>query len=280
MISIFHQVSNQCSEVATRAYSTSFSTAIRLLHKDLRQPVYNIYGFVRFADEIVDTFHDYDKATLLKEFSAETYQAISRGISLNPVLHSFQQTVSYFKIPLELIDAFFHSMKMDLTRNNYDKQYFDKYIYGSAEVVGLMCLCVFCNGDRERYEKLISPARALGAAFQKVNFLRDIRADFNGLSRMYFPGCDFNNFTEQDKLKIETEIENDFNAAYHGILNLPLKSRFGVYVAYKYYLTLFRKIKKLQPACVLESRIRIPNYHKLMIVLRAGVKDHLGLIGS
>ena len=278
MISIFHQVSQMCSHITTKAYSTSFSTAIRLLHKDIQQPVYNIYGFVRFTDEIVDTFHDYDKHTLLQEFKKQTYQAIERGISLNPILNSFQQTVNEYRIGDELIEAFFHSMEMDLTRKSYDKQNFDEYVYGSAEVVGLMCLCVFCEGNKERYEKLRSSARSLGAAFQKVNFLRDIKADYNGLSRMYFPGCDFNNFTETDKFKIEREIEKDFKDAYTGILSLPMKSRFGVYVAYKYYLSLFKKIKKLKPAHVLKSRIRIPNFYKAMIILRAGVKDHLGLI--
>jgi phytoene/squalene synthetase len=245
----------------------------------MRQPIFNIYGFVRFADEIVDTFHDYEKESLLAEFKKETYTAIGRGISLNPILQSFQQTVHQFGIGHELIEAFFHSMEMDLTQKTYDTRNFDEYIYGSAEVVGLMCLYVFCEGRKDLYEKLKTPARALGAAFQKVNFLRDIKADFNGLSRMYFPGCDFNNFTDCDKKEIEADIYNDFKQAYSGIVKLPLKSRFGVYVAYKYYLSLFKKIKSLQPARVLETRIRIPDYKKAMIILRAGVKNHLGLIG-
>ena len=279
MIGKFHAVSNKSSKVTTKEYSTSFSSAIRLLHHDMQQPIYNIYGFVRFADEIVDTFHDYDKASLLEEFKRDTYNAIDRGISLNPILNSFQQTVNKYNIDHELIGAFFHSMEMDLSQRTYDTRNFNEYVYGSAEVVGLMCLYVFCEGKKEACEKLKLSARSLGAAFQKVNFLRDINADYNGLSRMYFPGCDFNNFTEEDKKQIEADIHKDFKAAYSGILKLPLKSRFGVYVAYKYYLSLFKKIKKLEPARVLEARIRIPDYKKAMIVLRAGVKNQLGLIG-
>ena len=275
----FHAVSNKSSEITTKAYSTSFSSAIRLLHHDMQQPIYNIYGFVRFADEIVDTFHDYDKAPLLEEFKKDTYAAIQRGISLNPILNSFQQTVNEYNIDHELVGAFFQSMEMDLSQKTYDTRNFNEYVYGSAEVVGLMCLHVFCEGKKETCEKLKLSARSLGAAFQKVNFLRDMKADYNSLSRMYFPGCDFNNFTGADKKQIEADILRDFKTAYDGILKLPLKSRFGVYVAYKYYLSLFRKIKSLEPARVLESRIRIPGYEKAMIVLRAGVKNQLGLIG-
>ena len=279
MIGKFHSVSNKSSEITTKEYSTSFSSAIRLLHYDMQQPIYNIYGFVRFADEIVDTFHEYDKDLLLKEFERDTYLAIERGISLNPILNSFQKTVNDYQIDHELIHAFFRSMEMDLSRKAYDIKNFNEYVYGSAEVVGLMCLHVFCEGKKELYDQLKFYARALGAAFQKVNFLRDIKADHNGLSRMYFPGCDFNNFTEQDKKHIEDDIYRDFKAAYKGILKLPLKSRFGVYVAYKYYLSLFKKIKDLEPARVLEARIRIPDYKKMLIVFRAGIKNQLGLIG-
>lgn len=279
MIWKFHEVSAKCSEITTIAYSTSFASAIRLLHQDMRQPIYNIYGFVRFADEIVDTFHDHDKSSLLADFKKETYAAIKNGISLNPILNSFQQTVNEYNIDHALIEAFFHSMEMDLTQMTYDTRNFNDYVYGSAETVGLMCLYVFCEGKKELYERLKASARALGAAFQKVNFLRDIKADYNGLSRMYFPGCDFNNFTERDKKQIEEGIYKDFRAAHAGIIKLPLKSRFGVYVAYKYYLSLFKKIKSLEPKRVLEARIRIPDYKKAMIVLRAGVKNHLGLIG-
>jgi len=249
-----------------------------MLHRDLRTPVYNIYGFVRFADEIVDTFHDYDKPYLLQQFKKETYDAIQQGISLNPILNSFQLTVNKYHIDSKLVDAFFHSMEMDLEKNSYDGQGYKEYIYGSAEVVGLMCLYVFCEGKKDLYEKLETPARSLGAAFQKVNFLRDIKADYNGLARVYFPGCDFNNFTQQDKKQIEEDIHHDFRQAYHGIAQLPLKARFGVYVAYKYYLSLFKKIRRMKPARVLEERIRIPNYRKAMIIFRAGVKNQLRLI--
>jgi phytoene/squalene synthetase len=259
-------------------YSTSFSSAIKLLHKDLRRPIFNIYGFVRFADEIVDTFHGHNKASLLEDFKRETFEAIERKISLNPVLNSFQQTVNEYQIDHELIHSFFRSMESDLTQNQYDRQGYEEYIYGSAEVVGLMCLYVFCGGNKDLYQKLKQPAQALGAAFQKVNFLRDIKSDFTDLSRLYFPGCDFHNFTERDKLQIEKDIEADFRSALHGILKLPIKARFGVYVAYKYYYSLFRKIKSTQPHHILQRRIRIPNHHKLYIVFRASVKNGLGLI--
>jgi len=278
MVQLFHITSQLCSRVVTENYSTSFSSAIRLLHKDLRKPIYNIYGFVRFADEIVDTFHEYDKSYLLAQFKKETYDAIERGISLNPILNSFQHTVKEYKIDLKLINAFFHSMEMDLNRKNYDKNGYKEYIYGSAEVVGLMCLYIFCDGKKELYDKLENAARSLGAAFQKVNFLRDIKNDYNGLARVYFPGCDFNNFTEEEKRQIEVDIQNDFGLAYDGITKLPLKARFGVYVAYKYYMSLFKKIKRMKPARVLEERIRIPNYRKAMIILRAGIKNQLRLI--
>lgn len=278
MISLFHQVSEKCSRLTTEAYSTSFSSAIRLLHADLRLPIYNIYGFVRFADEIVDTFHDYDKANLLNEFKAETYSAIERGISLNPILNSFQATVNKYNIDHALIDAFFRSMEFDLDRKNYDKHGYEEYIYGSAEVVGLMCLYVFCEGDKQLFEKLRMPARSLGAAFQKVNFLRDLKADYQGMERIYFPGCDFRNFTPQEKAAIEQDIQNDFNAAYDGIIQLPLKARFGVYVAYKYYLSLFRKIKRLQPQRILKERVRIPNYGKAFIVAKAGLRSQFNIL--
>lgn len=277
-IDLFHNVSGECSRQVTLRYSTSFSSAIKLLHKDLRQPIFNIYGFVRFADEIVDTFHQHDKQGLLTQFKQETFAAIQRGISLNPILNSFQQAVSQYAIDHHLIEAFFSSMESDLTQNQYDRQGYEEYIYGSAEVVGLMCLSVFCEGDKRLYEKLKAPARALGAAFQKVNFLRDMKADFLDLSRVYFPGCDFHNFTQTDKQKIQEDIELDFKDAYKGILHLPLKARFGVYVAYKYYYSLFQKIKRIQPQYILQQRIRIPNYYKAYIVLRASVKNRLRLI--
>jgi len=276
---LFHEVSQSCSKITTERYSTSFCSAIRLLHHDLRKPIFNIYGFVRFADEIVDTFHDYNKAELLERFKVEAYRAIEERISLNPILHSFQMTVNEYQIDLRLIEAFFKSMEYDLHRTTYDDIGFSEYIYGSAEVVGLMCLHVFCEGDRPLYQKLESYAKALGAAFQKVNFLRDVRSDFQLLNRIYFPGVDFRNFTACMKEDIEKDIANDFALAYKGILQLPFKARFGVYVAYKYYLSLFRKIRKTKPCNILEQRIRIPNYRKAMILVRAGVKNQLRMIG-
>lgn len=278
MMHLFHSTSQQCSKITTELYSTSFSSAIKLLHKDLRTPVYNIYGLVRFADEIVDTFHEYDKASLLSEFKQDTYDAIERKISLNPVLHSFQLTVNQYNIDLSLVEAFFKSMEWDLSKQQYDNAGYAEYIYGSAEVVGLMCLYVFCEGDKAMYEKLKPSAQALGAAFQKVNFLRDIKADYEGLNRTYFPGADFRNFTPGMKLQIETDIAADFAKAYEGILQLPAKARFGVYVAYKYYLSLFKKIKKAQPQNILEQRIRIPDFYKAFILAKASLRTQLNIL--
>jgi phytoene/squalene synthetase len=278
MIELFHKVSEGCSKLTTEAYSTSFSSAIRLLHQEIRQPVYNIYGFVRLADEIVDSFHGYDKAKLLDQFKVETYAAIENGLSLNPILHSFQITVKQYSIDLDLIEAFFRSMEMDLTKNHYDQQGYSEYIYGSAEVVGLMCLHVFCEGDKKLYRKLKPAAQSLGAAFQKVNFLRDMKSDYADLNRIYFPGVDFGNLTARMKSSIEADIALDFQKAYTGIINLPWKARFGVYVAYKYYLSLFLRIKRMQASKVMRQRIRIPNYLKAMIVVRAGLKNQLKLI--
>lgn len=275
---MFHNVSAKCSRLTTEEYSTSFSSAIRLLHQDLRQPIYNIYGFVRFADEIVDTFHGFHKHELLQQFKEETNAAIERGLSLNPILHSFQLTVKRYAIDPNLIEAFFKSMKMDLEKNLYDQAEYNEYIYGSAEVVGLMCLYVFCEGDKKLYEKLKPGAQALGAAFQKVNFLRDVKADYNDLNRIYFPGVDFGNFTSVMKCEIEADIASDFKRAYASIIDLPWKARFGVYVAYKYYLSLFFRIKRIHASKIMRQRIRIPNYLKAMIVVRAGVKNQLKLI--
>jgi 15-cis-phytoene synthase len=275
---LFHATSQLCSKITTEIYSTSFSSAIKLLHKDLRTPIYNIYGFVRFADEIVDTFHGFDKQQLLKEFKTETYTAIDRGISLNPVLHSFQMAVNEYKIDKNLIDAFFKSMEWDLSKAKYDAEGYAAYIYGSAEVVGLMCLHVFCEGDKMMYEQLKPSAQSLGAAFQKVNFLRDIKADYQQLNRTYFPNADFKNFTIAMEEQIENDIAEDFVKAYEGILQLPVKARFGVYVAYKYYLSLFKKIKKVQPAKIMEQRIRIPDYSKALILVKAGLRTQFNLL--
>lgn len=278
MLQLFHSASENCSRAITKEYSTSFFSAIGFLHKDLRPPIFNIYGFVRLADEIVDTFHNYDKPLLLEEFKNETYKAIERRISLNPILHSFQKTVNEYRIDLGLIEAFFHSMEMDIYKKAFNGNEYGEYIHGSAEVVGLMCLKVFCGGREDVCEQLKSSAKSLGAAFQKVNFLRDLKADHEGLARMYFPGCDFNNFRETDKEQIENDILNDFRAAYSGLVQLPAKARFGVYVAYKYYFSLFKKIKRMRPARVLARRIHIPNYYKAMIIFRAGIKNQLKLI--
>lgn len=275
---LFHDVSNECSRITTERYSTSFSSAIKLLHKSLRKDVYNIYGLVRFADEIVDTFHDHDKEKLLLEFKHETYTAIERKISLNPILHSFQQTFHKYKIDIQLVEAFFYSMQLDLDTKQYDKEGYNEYIYGSAEVVGLMCLYIFCEGNAALYDQLKPYAQKLGAAFQKVNFLRDVKNDFENLDRTYFPTCDFKNFSEEEKLAIEADIQNDFDVAYKGILQLPIKARFGVYVAYKYYLSLFNRIKKLQPQTIMQRRIRIPNYGKAMILAKAGLRIQLNLL--
>ncbi len=278
MMHLFHELSQECSKAATEKYSTSFSSAIKLLHPELRGPIFNIYGFVRFADEIVDTFHSFDKPGLLGEFKKETYSAIYRGISLNPILHSFQLTVNKYQVSHDLIDAFFKSMEMDLSNTSYNSDGYQEYIYGSAEVVGLMCLYVFCEGDKVMYEKLRPAAQSLGAAFQKVNFLRDVKADYEQLSRTYFPEVDFKNFTPSMKCQIEADITTDFSNAFKGIVNLPVKARFGVYVAYKYYLSLFRKIKKTKPANILEQRIRIPNYGKVFIVAKAGLRRQLNIL--
>lgn len=278
MMELYHEICRECSQKTTERYSTSFSSAIRLLHKDLRMPIYNIYGFVRFADEIVDTFHGYDKAVLLSEFKTDTWHAIDRKISINPILHSFQETVNRYNIDKSLIEAFFKSMEFDLEKKNYDSNGYKEYIYGSAEVVGLMCLYVFCEGNEEEYTTLKPYAQSLGAAFQKVNFLRDVKADYQTLSRTYFPGVDFNNFTAAMKKNVEEDIAADFDMAYKGILQLPMKARFGVYVAYKYYLSLFKKIKKSQPEVLLEDRIRIPNYSKAFILVRAGLRSQLNIL--
>ena len=278
MIQLFHTASGACSRVMTELYSTSFASAIRLLHKDLRMPVYQIYGFVRLADEIVDSFHTFDKRALLEELKAATHAAIRDGISVNPVLHSFQRTVNEYGIDLQLVDAFFHSMELDLEKKQYDRQGYNEYIYGSAEVVGLMCLYVFCDGNATLFGQLKSYARSLGAAFQKVNFLRDVKADYQHLDRTYFPQCDFRDFSDTAKKTIEAEIQADFEQAFKGIRKLPVKARFGVYVAYKYYLSLFHKIRKVQPHRILEERIRIPDYGKMFILAEAGVRMQLNLL--
>jgi len=278
MMQLFHTLSEECSRLTTEKYSTSFASAIRLLHKDLRQAIHGIYGFVRLADEIVDSFHEHAQAELLEEFESETYLAIERKISLNPILNSFQRVVHNYSLDLLQLRAFFKSMRMDLHHQQYVRDLYEEYIYGSAEVVGLMCLSVFCEGDRRLIQKLEPAARSLGAAFQKVNFLRDLKDDHRNLNRSYFPGFDVAKFTEAKKREIEEEIENDFAEAIAGIYGLPAKARLGVYIAYKYYLSLFYKIKKLKPSCILAERVRIPNYRKLIILMGAGVRSQFNLM--
>ena len=230
--------------VGTNRYSTSFSLGIKLFDQKLRMPIYSIYGFVRFADEIVDTFHGHDKAALLAKFRSDTYQALEDKISLNPILQSFQQVVNRYNIETDLIDAFLDSMAMDLDDYTYTTDMYQKYIYGSAEVVGLMCLRIFCDGKEEQYQSLKASACSLGAAFQKVNFLRDIKSDFEERGRVYFPGVEYHTFSDSDKLAIEADIKKDFDDAYQGIIKLPTGARLGVMLAYVYYTKLFAKIKK------------------------------------
>ena len=276
-IQLYNEVTAEASKKTTLMYSSSFSLAIRLLHTELRQPIYDVYGLVRFADEIVDTFHDFDKAALLAQFEKDTYTAIEQGVSLNPILHRFQLTYHKYNIGKDLLAAFFKSMEMDLSPQAYDAETYQTYIYGSAEVVGLMCLHIFCDGNKSTYETLKPAAQRLGAAFQKVNFLRDIKADFEGLERMYFPNCDFTNFKEADKKNIEADIQADFSAALDGIKALPVSSRFGVYVAFKYYYSLFKKIKNTQYQSILQMRIRIPDYKKLLILANARIRSQFNL---
>ena len=262
----------------TLRYSTSFSMGIRLFDKRFREPIYSIYGFVRFADEIVDTFHHYDKKALLDRFKIDTYVAIEERISLNPVLQSFQDVVHQYDIDLELIDAFLHSMEMDLYHNSYEDHLYKEYIYGSAEVVGLMCLKVFCENDQEMYERLKAPARSLGSAFQKINFLRDMKSDFDERGRVYFPGIDFRYFTNEDKVMIERDIKADFDYALEGILQLPEGARFGVHLAYVYYTKLFDKIRRATAAKVKEERIRVRDSKKLYLLFSSALRNSFNLL--
>lgn len=278
MKELFDHVSNRCSRLTTNAYSTSFSLGIYCLDKELRNPIYSIYGFVRFADEIVDTFHEFDKATLLQRFKVDTHLALREKISLNPILNSFQKTVHQFNIDVMLIDQFLKSMEMDLTKVNYDPVDFEEYILGSAEVVGLMCLHVFCKGNVDLYAKLKPHAMSLGSAFQKINFLRDLNADFVGMGRMYFPGIDLATFNEERKREIESSIAASFRDGYEGIKQLPHGARLGVYVAYVYYLALFKKIKNTPSDSVLRSRIRIANQHKARLLAYSYLKHQFNLL--
>ncbi len=278
MKQIFDNVSLKTSKMVTKSYSTSFSLGIKFLHKDFQNPIYSIYGFVRFADEIVDTFHEFDKQQLLDEFKRDTYLAIDRKISLNPVLNSFQKAVNDYNIDHHLIDTFLKSMEMDLDKKEYDADGYKAYILGSAEVVGLMCLKVFVKGNQKMYDDLTPYAMALGSAFQKINFLRDFNADFIGMGRVYFPNVDLINFCDKTKKALEEDIELDFNKGLQGIKLLPKDSRFGVYVAYIYYRKLFQKIKLLHPEHILEQRIRIPNSQKMALFASSYLRHSLNLL--
>jgi len=278
MIARYHTTSLSISRKITHQYSTSFSLGTRLLGRHQRQAVYALYGFVRVADEIVDTFLEHDQARLLEEFKQQTAQAIQDGLSTNPVLHSFAQAVREYNIKWEYIEAFFNSMACDLEREKHDRRSYDTYIYGSAEVVGLMCLQIFCEGDDAEFERLKEPARRLGAAFQKVNFLRDVRDDYQRLGRTYFPGAEVENFSEQTRHEIEAEIDADFQAALEGIRQLPASSRLGVLTAYMYYKALFRKIRSASTDELLSERIRIPNSRKMALMVEGALRSRLNLI--
>jgi len=278
MLNLYHDTCTGCSRLITQQYSTSFSMGIKTFDKALRAPIYAIYGFVRFADEIVDTFHDYDKEALLKEYRDDTFKAIYTGVSLNPVLHSFQKVVNEYEIDHELVRVFLDSMEMDLHKTAYNSENeYNQYIYGSAEVVGLMCLQVFCNKDRDQFTKLVPSARSLGAAFQKVNFLRDMQSDYEERGRVYFPGIDFTHFTEEVKNRIVADIQIDFDHAYSGIMQLPAGARKGVHLAYVYYLNLFHKISKAPVNEILHSRIRVSNRRKAYLLVNSMMKNYLNL---
>jgi 15-cis-phytoene synthase len=273
MVSLYNSTSFGISRIITNAYSTSFSLGIRVFAKEFRDPVYSVYAFVRLADEIVDSFHGFDKKTLLMKFREETFKALEEGISTNPVIHAFQQTVKKYNIDYSLITSFLDSMEKDLTNTTYNRNNFDKYIYGSAEVVGLMCLYVFCSGDKEKYNKLYYAAMKLGAAFQKVNFLRDIKDDFEERGRIYLPGIEGEySFDDTIKQKIEKEVEEDFRQALIGIMQLPAGAKLGVYSAYLYYYMLFRKIRRLSIKELFRGRVRISNFTKSALLIRSFFK--------
>ena len=275
---LFDDVSQRASQQTTQAYSTSFSLGISCLNPSIKKPIYGIYGFVRFADEIVDTFHDYNKKELLDEFRQDTFKAIERGISLNPILNSFQHAVNDFNIDHKLIHTFLDSMEMDLHDVKYTQANYEKYILGSAEVVGLMCLKIFVLGDEVLYEKLKPNAMKLGAAFQKINFLRDVKDDYEDLGRNYFPNVNIANMTNEEKIEIESDIQADFEAGYEGILQLPKRARFGVYLAYVYYFGLFKKIQNTPSSQIKKERIRIPNVGKYGLFVRSYVRHNIGML--
>lgn len=267
---LYNTTCSEMNRLLTKRYSTSFSLGIRAFHKKYRDPIYSIYAFVRVADEIVDTFHGFDKLSLLKEFRQDTYRAIKNGVSTNPVLHAFQEVVNRYNVDIEFIDAFLDSMEMDLYNGYYEQADYDKYIYGSAEVVGLMCLRVFVNGNQAEFDKLREPARALGSAFQKINFLRDIRSDIMERGRIYLPGVNkVTGIDDLNKAILEESIENEFNIALEGIRQLPMGVRLGVYSAYSYYLNLFNRIRASDVEVLLKKRVRVPNWKKLILLSKS-----------
>ena len=278
MKQLFDELSYSVSKMTTKKYSTSFSLGILALKPSIRSAIYAIYGYVRLADEIVDSFYGYDKEKLLNRFKVDTENALAEGISLNPILQSFQETVHKYQIDKALIDQFLHSMEMDLQKIDYNLELYNEYIYGSAEVVGLMCLQVFTDGDKEKYEELKPYAMKLGSAFQKINFLRDLKDDYQVLGRTYFPNIDMNVFNNQVKFEIEKEIEQEFKEALIGIKKLPASSLFGVYLAYKYYISLFRKIKKKSSKDILNNRVRVPDYQKGYVALSSYVRFKMNVL--
>lgn len=279
MKSLFDSVSNDCSKIVTKSYSTSFSMATKMLAKSIRQDIYNIYGFVRFADEIVDTFHDYDKESLFKAFVEDLELSLKNRISLNPILNSFQHTFHKYSIDKHLVDSFLNSMKLDLYKKNYlTEQEFKDYIYGSADVVGLMCLKVFVKGDENKFNELKDSAMHLGSAFQKVNFLRDLKADYEGLNRTYFPNTNLDSLDEDSKQDIIDEIEYDFAKGLAGIHKLPAEAKFGVFMAYRYYNQLLKKLKKTPALQIKNARIRVTDYKKVELLTRSYVKYQLNLM--
>jgi len=280
MKELFDQVSFDTSKLVTKKYSTSFSLAVKMLSPTIRSAIYNIYGFVRFADEIVDTFHDYKKEELLDDFEKEYYKALENGISLNPILNSFQATVKRYNITDDLVKSFLKSMRADLSKTAYETQEeYNEYIYGSADVVGLMCLKVFVDGDDEKYNELKNAAMRLGSAFQKVNFLRDLKDDFELLNRSYFPNVDLTSLDTESKYLIIKEIEDDFDFAFnHGILKLPVEAKFGVYMAYRYYRRLLKKLNSVPSSEIIETRVRISDPMKINLLARSYVKYKLNMI--
>ena len=279
MKTIFDSVSYDCSKTVTKTYSTSFSLATKMLSNSIRQDIYNIYGFVRFADEIVDSFHDYNKKDLFNKFEYDLELALENKISLNPILNSFQHSFHRYNIDKSLVDAFMKSMRMDLHKSKYlTEEEYKAYIYGSADVVGLMCLKVFVKGDQKKYNELRQTAMALGSAFQKVNFLRDLKADHEELNRTYFPNTDLTNLNEASKQEIINDIEKDFAEGLEGIKKLPIEAKFGVFMAYRYYRQLLKKLKRTPALEIKNARIRVPNYKKIELLTRSYVKFRLNLL--